>query len=30
MSLGHANASITQVYAERDEALAVKVAREIG
>lgn len=28
--LGHAQASITQVYAERDFALAARVAREVG
>ena len=28
--LGHAKADITQVYAERDAALAVRVAAEIG
>jgi integrase len=28
--LGHSNAAITQVYAERDQTLAVKVASEIG
>lgn len=28
--LGHAQANVTQVYAERDAALAVKVAAEIG
>jgi integrase len=30
VSLGHARADVTQVYAERDTALAVKVAGEIG
>jgi integrase len=30
VSLGHSQASITQVYAERDQALAVKVAEAIG
>jgi integrase len=29
-ALGHAKADVTQVYAERDRALAAKVAREIG
>jgi hypothetical protein len=28
--LGHAKADVTQVYAERDSALAVEVARKIG
>ncbi len=28
--LGHASADITQVYAERDAALAVSIAREVG
>ena len=30
VSLGHATADVTQVYAERDLTLAVKVASEIG
>jgi len=30
VSLGHAKADVTQVYAERDSALAVEVARKIG
>lgn len=30
VTLGHSNAAITQVYAERDLTLAVKVASEIG
>ena len=30
VALGHASADVTQVYAERDLALAVKVAKEIG
>ncbi len=30
VSLGHSRADVTQVYAERDEALAAKVAAEIG
>ena len=30
VALGHANANITQVYAERDLAKAVEVARRIG
>jgi integrase len=30
VALGHAQANITQVYAERDAALAIKVAAEIG
>ena len=28
--LGHASANITQVYAERDHALAARIAREVG
>ena len=28
--LGHARADVTQVYAERDLALAVRVATEVG
>jgi hypothetical protein len=28
--LGHPKADVTQVYAERDLALAEKVAREVG
>jgi integrase len=28
--LGHASADVTQVYAERDEALAAKVVRKVG
>jgi hypothetical protein len=28
--LGHAKADTTQIYAERDAALAVEVARKIG
>jgi hypothetical protein len=28
--LGHAQANVTEVYAERDQALAAKVAYEIG
>jgi integrase len=28
--LGHARADVTQVYAERDEGLALRVAAEIG
>jgi integrase len=28
--LGHANADVTQIYAERDFALAQRVAREVG
>jgi site-specific recombinase XerC len=30
LSLGHAKADVTQVYAERDTRLAVEVARQIG
>jgi integrase len=30
VSLGHAKADVTQIYAERDSALAVEVARKIG
>lgn len=30
VSLGHANAQVTQIYAERDHALAAKVAKETG
>ena len=30
VALGHARADVTQVYAERDEALALRVAAEIG
>jgi len=30
VSLGHAQAQVTEVYAERDLALAAKVARQIG
>lgn len=30
VALGHAQANVTQVYAERDQSLAEKVAREIG
>jgi integrase len=30
VALGHANASITELYAERDLSLAEKIAREIG
>jgi hypothetical protein len=28
--LGHAKADVTQFYAERDEALALKIAAKIG
>jgi integrase len=28
--LGHASADVTQVYAERDEKLGTRIAREIG
>jgi len=28
--LGHSNAAVTQIYAERDQGLAMKVAAEIG
>jgi integrase len=30
VALGHARADVTQVYAERDGALATRVAAEIG
>jgi len=30
VSLGHAQAQVTEVYAERDLALAAEVARQIG
>jgi len=30
VTLGHASADITQVYAERDNTLAIRVAREVG
>ena len=30
VALGHSRADVTQVYAERDLALAERVAREIG
>jgi integrase len=30
VALGHANAAVTQVYAERDSRLAVQIARQIG
>lgn len=30
VTLGHASAQVTQVYAERDQALAMKIAAEIG
>ena len=30
VTLGHASADITQVYAERDNTLAIQVAREVG
>ncbi|MCG2684174.1 MAG: hypothetical protein L6306_11245 [Planctomycetales bacterium] len=30
VSLGHAKADVTQIYAERDARLAVEVARKIG
>jgi integrase len=30
VTLGHAQANVTQVYAERDKTLAVRVAREVG
>jgi integrase len=30
VTLGHSNARITEVYAERDHALAAKIAREVG
>ena len=30
VSLGHAQANVTEVYAERDLTLAVKVAQQIG
>jgi hypothetical protein len=30
VTLGHAAADVTQVYAERDLTLAVEVARKIG
>jgi hypothetical protein len=28
--LGHSKADVTQVYAERDQRLAVEVARQVG
>jgi integrase len=30
VALGHARANVTQVYAERDQTLALKIAREVG
>jgi integrase len=30
VSLGHARADVTQIYAERDQALAIRIARERG
>jgi hypothetical protein len=30
VALGHSKADVTQVYAERDLALAERIAREVG
>jgi hypothetical protein len=28
--LGHAQADVTQIYAERDSGLAIRIAKEVG
>jgi hypothetical protein len=30
VALGHSKANVTQLYAERDQTLALKIAREVG
>jgi integrase len=30
VALGHKTADVTQIYAERDKALAIKIAKEMG